>query len=81
MKPKYPEGSCLWGTGFAPLCGPCLTLCYMETDCLIYDIETDDFYKDIAEDVKDGFNTSGYNPNGYAVPGLRSGPIDPYLWA
>ena len=23
-----------------------LTLCYMDTDSLIYDIETDDFYKD-----------------------------------
>ena len=48
MKQKYPEG---------------LTLCYMDTDSLIYDIETDDFYKDITEDVKDRFDTSGYNPN------------------
>ena len=46
MKQKYPEG---------------LTLCYMDTDSLIYDIETEDFYKDIAEDVKDRFDTSGYN--------------------
>ena len=28
-----------------------LTLCYMDTNFLIYDIETDDFYKDIADDV------------------------------
>ena len=35
----------------------------MDTDSLIYDIETDDFYKDIAEDVKDRLDTSGYNPN------------------
>ena len=28
-----------------------LTLCYMDTDSLIYDIETDDFYKHIAGDV------------------------------
>ena len=41
----------------------------MDTDSLIYDIETDDFYKDIAEDVKDRFDTSGYNPDGYCVPG------------
>ena len=27
------------------------TLCYMDTDSLIYDIETDDFYKDIADDI------------------------------
>ena len=35
----------------------------MDTDSLIYDIETDDFYKDIAEDVVNRFNMSGYNPN------------------
>ena len=64
MKKKYPEG---------------LTLCYMDTDSLIYDIETDDFYKDIAEDIKDRFDTSGYNPDGYTGP--LSSPIDPYLWA
>ena len=33
----------------------------MDTDSLIYSIETDDFYKDIADDVKDRFDTSGYN--------------------
>ena len=54
MKQKYPEG---------------LTLCCMDTDSLIYDIETDDFYEDIAEDFKDSFDTSGYNPDGYCVPG------------
>ena len=56
MKQKYPEG---------------LTLCYMDTDSLIYDIETDDFYKDIAEDVKDRFDTSGYNPNRPLPVGLN----------
>ena len=40
-----------------------LTLCYMDTDSLIYDIETDDFYKDIADDVESRFNMSGYNDN------------------
>ena len=38
-----------------------LTLCYMDMDSLIKSIETDDFYKDIADDVKDRFDTSGYN--------------------
>ena len=38
-----------------------LTLCYMDTDSLIYSIETDDFFKDIADDVKDRFDMSGYN--------------------
>ena len=40
-----------------------LTLCYMDTDSLIYSIEMDDFYKDIADDVNNRFETSGYNPN------------------
>ena len=40
-----------------------LTLCYMDTDSLIYDIETNDFYKDIADDVASRFDTSGYVPD------------------
>ena len=40
-----------------------LTLCYMDTDSLIYDIEMDDFYKDIAHDVESRFDTSGCVPN------------------
>ena len=40
-----------------------LTLCYTDTDSLIYDIEMDDFYKDIADDVESGFDTSGYVPD------------------
>ena len=30
---------------------------------MIYNIETDDFYKDTAKDVNDRCDTSGYNPN------------------
>ena len=48
-----------------------LTLCYIDTDSLIYDIEMDDFYKDIAEDVKDRFDTSGYNPDRPLPMGLN----------
>ena len=40
-----------------------LTLCYMDTDSLIYDIETDDFYKDIAGNVESRFDTSSYVPD------------------
>ena len=40
-----------------------LTLCYMDTDSFIYDIQTDDFYKDIANDVESRFGTSDYVPN------------------
>ena len=37
-----------------------IKLCYMNTDSFVYDIETKDFYKDIANDVEDRFDTSGY---------------------
>ena len=37
-----------------------IKLCYMDTDSFVYDINTKDFYKDIAEDVEDRFDTSGY---------------------
>ena len=38
-------------------------LCYMDTDSLIMHIETEDFYKDIADDVKERFDTSNYDKN------------------
>ena len=33
----------------------------MDTDPLVYHIKTEDFYEDIAEDVKEKFDTSGYS--------------------
>ena len=54
MKRKYDDDS--------------LTLCYMDTDSLIYSIKTDDFYK---EDVKDRFDMSGYNPDRPLPVGLN----------
>ena len=36
-------------------------LCYTDTDSLVIHIKTDDFYKDIANDVKRLFDTSNYN--------------------
>ena len=38
-------------------------LCYMDTDSLIYNIKTEDFYADIADDVPARFDTSGYIPD------------------
>ena len=38
-----------------------LKLCYMDTDSLVYDIKTEDFYEDIANDVEASFDTSGYS--------------------
>ena len=46
MKPKYD--------------GENLKLCYMDTDSLVYEIKTEDFYTDIADDVIARFDTSGY---------------------
>ena len=55
----------------APKYGKKLDLCYMDTDSLIYNIETEDFYKDIAEDVLARFDTSGYNPGRPLPVGLN----------
>ena len=57
IKPKYNDKN--------------LTLCYIDMDSLIYSIETDDFYKDIADDVKDRFDMSGYNSNRPLPVGLN----------
>ena len=38
-----------------------LKLCYMDTDSRIYHIKTEDFYADIAGDVRTRFDTSGYS--------------------
>ena len=45
-----------------PECGlEKLKLCYMDMDSLVYDIKTEDFYEDIANDVEARFDTSGYS--------------------
>ena len=38
-------------------------LCYMDTDSFIILIKTEDFYKDIADDVERRFHTSDYEVN------------------
>ena len=48
MKPKY---------------GNDVKLCYMDTDSLIMNIKTNDFYEDIANDVENRFDTSNYEVN------------------
>ena len=48
-----------------------LKLCYMDTDSLVYDIKTEDFYEDIADDVPARFDTSGYCPNRPIPVGLN----------
>ena len=48
-----------------------LKLCYMDTDSLVYDIKTEDFYADITDDVPARFDTSGYCPNRPLPVGLN----------
>ena len=43
----------------------------MDTDPLVYDIKTEDFYEDIADDVPARFDTSGYCPNRTLPVGLN----------
>ena len=38
-------------------------LLFTDTDSLMYEIQTEDFYKDISNDVKNRFDTSDYPPN------------------
>ena len=48
MKPKYGDN---------------VKLCYIDTDSFIKHIKTEDFNKDIADDVKKRFDTSNYEVN------------------
>ena len=38
-------------------------LLFTDTDSLMYELKTDDFYDDIKEDIKTRFDTSEYSPN------------------
>ena len=38
-------------------------LCYMDTDSFVIYVKTEDFYEDIANDVKEWFHTSNYDNN------------------
>ena len=48
MKPKYINN---------------VKLCYMDTDSFIMNIKTNDFYKDISNDVENRFGTPNYEVN------------------
>ena len=48
MKPKYNNN---------------VKLCYMDTDSFVMNIKTNDFYKDIANDIEKRFDTSNYECN------------------
>ena len=40
----------------------------MDTDSFVYEIEAEDFYRDIAKDVKKRFDTSGYSKDDNRPP-------------
>ena len=44
-----------------PRYGSKVKLCYMDTDSFVYEIESEDFYWDIAKDVEKKFDMSGYS--------------------
>ena len=50
-----------WYDYIKPKYGGNARLCYMDTDSFVIHIKTEDFYKDIAADVKRWFDTSSYN--------------------
>ena len=54
-----------------PKYGENLKLCYMDTDSLIYQIKTKDFYADIIDDVEERFDTSGYCLNRPLLVGMN----------
>ena len=53
MKPKYNDN---------------VKLCYMDTDSFVMYIKTNDFYKDISNDVECTFDTSNYITNRRPLP-------------
>ena len=61
MKPKYKDN---------------VRLGYMDTDSFVMHIKTNDFYKDIAGDVKNRFDTSNYEANRPLPTGKNKNVID-----
>ena len=52
-----------WYNYMKPKYGNNVKLCYLDTDSFIMNIKTEDFYKDIANDVEKRFDTSNYEVN------------------
>ena len=50
-----------WYKYIKPKYGDNARLCYMDPDSFIINIKTEDFYKDIANDVERWFDTSNYD--------------------
>ena len=52
-----------WYDYIKPKYGDNARLCYMDTDSFIMNINREDFFKDIADDVERWFDTSNYDKN------------------
>ena len=52
-----------WYDYIKPKYGDRAKLCYMDTDSFVIHVETEDFYKDIANDFERWFDTSNYDEN------------------
>ena len=50
-----------WYDSMKPKYGDNVKLCHMDTDSFIMHIKTEDFYEDVAEDIKGKFDTSNYD--------------------
>ena len=50
----------IWYDYMEPKYGDNVKLCHMDTDSFIMNIKTEDFYKDIVNDVEKRFDTSNY---------------------
>ena len=61
IKPKYQNNS---------------KLCFMNTDSLIIHTETEEFYKDIADEVEKRYHTSNYEVDRPLPKGMNKNVID-----
>ena len=52
-----------WYNYMKPKYGNKVKLCYMDKDSFIMSFKTNDFYKDVANDVEKRFDTSNYEAN------------------
>ena len=50
-----------WYDYLLPMYGENIKLCYIDTDSFIIYVKTDDFYKDISNDIDKWFDTSNYS--------------------
>ena len=53
----------VWFDYIKPKYGDRAKLCYMDTDSFVIYLETEDFYKDITNDVDRWFDTSNFDEN------------------